>query len=88
LIEFYDDTDETNVKTLLTKMTTTMVSNGSIMGEGSSAATRDEMNDGLLDTIIVKDSSSLKILDKLLDIKEIKSLLLTKMKFIMVNQKL
>ena len=39
-------------------MTTTMVSNGSIIGEGSSAETRAEMNDGLLDTIIVKDSIS------------------------------
>ena len=69
-------------------MTTTMVSNGSIMREGSSAATKAEMNDRLLDKIIVKDSSSLKILDKLVDIKEMNSLLLTKMKFIMVNQKL
>ena len=46
-----------------------MVSNGSIIGEGSSAATRAEMNEGLLDTIIVNDSCSLKILDKLVDIK-------------------
>ena len=50
-------------------MTMAMVSNGSIMGGGFNAATRAEMNDGLLDTIIVKDSSSFKILDKLVDIK-------------------
>ncbi len=30
---------------------------------------KSEMNDGLLDTIIVKDSSSFKILDKLVNIK-------------------
>jgi diacylglycerol kinase (ATP) len=69
LIEFLGDTDNINVKKLLTKMTMAMVSNGSIMGGGFNAATRAEMNDGLLDTIIVKDSSSFKILDKLVDIK-------------------
>ncbi len=69
LIEFLNDTDNINVKTLLTKMTMAMVSNGSIMGGGFNAATRAEMNDGLLDTIIVKNSSSFKILDKLVDIK-------------------
>ena len=71
LIEFLNDTDNknTNVKTLLTKLTLAMVSNGSIMGGGFNAATKAEMNDGLLDTIIVKDSSSFKILDKLVNIK-------------------
>lgn len=69
LIEFLNDTDNTHIKTLLTKMTMAMVSNGSIMGGGFNAATKAEMNDGLLDTIIVKDSSSFKILDKLVDIK-------------------
>jgi diacylglycerol kinase (ATP) len=69
LIEFLGDTDNINVKKLLTKVTMTMVSNGNIMGGGFNAATRAEMNDGLLDTIIVKDSSSFKILDKLVDIK-------------------
>lgn len=69
LIEFSGDTDNINVKKLLTKMTMAMVSNGSIMGGGFNAATRAEMNDGLLDTIIVKDSSSFKILDKLVNIK-------------------
>ncbi len=69
LIEFLGDTNNINVKKLLTKMTMAMVSNGSIMGGGFNAATRAEMNDGLLDTIIVKDSSSFKILDKLVDIK-------------------
>jgi len=69
LIEFLNDTDNINVKKLLTKMTMAMVSNGSIMGGGFNAATKAEMDDGLLDTVIVKDSSSFKILDKLVDIK-------------------
>ena len=50
-------------------MTMAMVSNGSIMGGGFNAATRAEMNDGLLDTIIVKNSGGFKILEKLVDIK-------------------
>ncbi|MDN5867737.1 MAG: hypothetical protein L0H55_10115 [Candidatus Nitrosocosmicus sp.] len=69
LIEFVNDTDNTYVKTLLTSMTMAMVSNGSIMGGGFNAATKAEMNDGLLDTIIVKNSSGFKILDKLVVIK-------------------
>ncbi len=42
LIEFLNDTDNknTNVKTLLTKLTLAMVSNGSIMGGGFNAATK------------------------------------------------
>jgi diacylglycerol kinase (ATP) len=50
-------------------MTMAMVSNGSIMGGGFNAATKAEMDDGILDTVIVKDSGSFKILDKLVDIK-------------------
>jgi diacylglycerol kinase family enzyme len=69
LIEFSNDTYNRNVKKLLTKMTMAMVSNGSIMGGGFNAATKAEMNDGLLDTIIVKNSGGFKILDKLVDIK-------------------
>jgi diacylglycerol kinase (ATP) len=71
LIELLDDTTNANanVKRLLTKMTMAMVSNGSIMGGGFNAATKAEMDDGLLDTVIVKDSGGFKILDKLVDIK-------------------
>lgn len=69
LVEYFNDTGNTNIKTLLTKMTMAMVSNGSIMGGGFNAATRAEMNDGLLDTIIVKNSGGFKILEKLVDIK-------------------
>lgn len=69
LIEFFNDTDNANVKKLLTNMTMAMVSNGSIMGGGFNAATKAEMDDGLLDTIIVKNSGGLKILDKLADIR-------------------
>lgn len=71
LIEFLNDKGNGNapIKSLLTNMTMAMVSNGSVMGGGFNAATKAEMNDGLLDTIIVKNSGGFKILDKLVDIK-------------------
>ncbi len=70
LIEFLDDAgDNTKVKKLLTKMTMAMVSNGHIMGGGFNAATKAEMDDGLLDTVLVKNSGGFKILEKLVDIK-------------------
>ncbi len=70
LIEFLDDSgDNTNVKKLLTSVTMAMVSNGNIMGGGFNAATKAEMDDGLLDTVLVKNSGGFKILDKLVDIK-------------------
>ena len=45
-------------------MTMGIVANGSFIGGGFQAATKADMTDGLLDTIIVKNSSSFKILNK------------------------
>lgn len=69
VIEFLNDSNNINKKKLLTKMAMAMVANGGVMGGGFNAATNAKMNDGLLDTIIVKNSSGFKILEKLIDIK-------------------
>ncbi len=55
---------------LLTKMTMGMVSNGSFLGGGFQVATKADMTDGLLDTIVIKNSDSFKILYKLINIKK------------------
>ncbi len=55
---------------ILTKMTMGIVSNGSFLGGGLQAATKADMADGLLDTIIVKNSDNFKILKKLINIKK------------------
>ncbi|WP_458747112.1 diacylglycerol/lipid kinase family protein [Candidatus Nitrosocosmicus sp. T] len=55
---------------LLTKMTMGMVSNGSFLGGGFQVATKADMADGLLDTIVIKNSDSFKILNKLINIKK------------------
>jgi diacylglycerol kinase family enzyme len=57
------------VNSLTTKMTMGMVSNGSFLGGGFQVATRAEVADGLLDTIVIKNSDSFKILQKLVNIK-------------------
>jgi diacylglycerol kinase family enzyme len=57
------------VNSLTTKMTMGMVSNGSFLGGGFQVATRADVADGLLDTILIKDSDSFKILQKLVNIK-------------------
>lgn len=55
---------------LLTKMTMGIVANGSFLGGGFQAATRADVTDGLLDTIVIKNSDSFKILNKLIDVKK------------------
>lgn len=64
-------TDDSNIRNkLLTKMTMGIVANGSFLGGGFQAATRAEIADGLLDTIVIKNSDSFKILYKLINIKK------------------
>ncbi|VFJ15285.1 diacylglycerol/lipid kinase family protein [Candidatus Nitrosocosmicus franklandus] len=58
------------VNSLTTKMTMGMVSNGSFLGGGFQAATKAEVSDGLLDTIVIKNSDSFKILQRLVNIKK------------------
>ncbi|MDQ3083904.1 MAG: hypothetical protein M3Q77_03715 [Thermoproteota archaeon] len=55
---------------LLTKMTMGMVSNGSYLGGGFQVATKADVTDGLLDTVVIKNSDSFKILQKLINIKK------------------
>ena len=47
-----------------------MVSNGSFLVGGFQVATRADVTDGLLDTIVIKNSDSFKILQKLINIKK------------------
>ncbi len=72
ICEIIEGTLEGNGKSnrLLTKMTMGMVSNGSFLGGGFQVATRADMADGLLDTIVIKNSDSFKILNKLINIKK------------------
>ena len=53
----------------MTKMTMGTVSNGGYLAGGFQAATRADMSDGLLDSVIVKNSDSFKILQKLVNIR-------------------
>jgi diacylglycerol kinase (ATP) len=56
-------------KTFDTNMTLGIVANGKFLGGGFMAAPHASMSDGLLDLVIMKDSGSLKILDKLVNLK-------------------
>jgi diacylglycerol kinase family enzyme len=55
---------------ILTNMTMAVVSNGSFLGGGFQAAIKADMSDGLLDTVIIKNADSFKILNKLVNIKK------------------
>lgn len=54
---------------VLTKITMGVIANGKFLGGGFMAAPDASFSDGLLDVVILKDSSSLKMLDKLPNIK-------------------
>jgi diacylglycerol kinase family enzyme len=56
-------------KKIATNMTMAAVSNGKFLGGGFKAAPEAEMSDGLLDVVVLKDSGSLKVLDKLVNLK-------------------
>lgn len=62
-------TNKKIMNSLTTKMTMGTVSNGSYLAGGFQAATRADMSDGLLDSVVVKNSDSFKILQKLVNIK-------------------
>lgn len=63
-------TNKKIINSLTTKMTMGIVSNGSYLAGGFQAATRADMGDGLLDSVVVKNSDSFKILQKLVNIKK------------------
>ena len=57
-------------KRFSSKMTMTLISNGSFLGGGFMAAPKANMSDGLLDLVMLKDSGSLKMLDELVNMKD------------------
>jgi diacylglycerol kinase family enzyme len=63
-------TSQKIVNSLTTNMTMGIVSNGSFLGGGFQIATRADVSDGLLDTVVIKNSDSFKILQKLVNIKK------------------
>lgn len=54
---------------VVTKMTMGVIANGKFLGGGFMAAPEASISDGLLDVVILKDSGSLKMLDKLANMK-------------------
>jgi diacylglycerol kinase family enzyme len=56
-------------KKISSKMTMGVVANGRFLGGGFKAAPRAKFSDGLLDVIILKNSGSFKMLDKLIELK-------------------
>jgi diacylglycerol kinase (ATP) len=56
-------------KRISCNMTMAVVANGRFLGGGFKAAPRAKFSDGLLDIIILKDSGSFKMLDKLIELK-------------------
>jgi diacylglycerol kinase (ATP) len=56
-------------KRISTNVTMAVVANGRFLGGGFKAAPRAKFSDGLLDIIILKNSGSFKMLDKLIELK-------------------
>ncbi|HEX7180111.1 MAG TPA: hypothetical protein VF220_10330, partial [Nitrososphaeraceae archaeon] len=56
-------------KKISSKMTMGIVANGRYLGGGFKAAPRAKFSDGLLDIIILKNSGSFKMIDKLIELK-------------------
>jgi diacylglycerol kinase (ATP) len=54
---------------VITKMTMGVIANGKFLGGGFMVAPEASFTDGLLDVVILRDSGSLKMLDKLANIK-------------------
>lgn len=57
-------------ETILTKMTMGIVANGKFLGGGFKAAPEANVLDGLLDVVILKESSSLEMVENFLNIKD------------------
>jgi len=54
---------------ITSKITMAVVANGKFLGGGFNAAPRADMSDGILDVIIMKNSGSFKMLEKLVEMK-------------------
>jgi diacylglycerol kinase (ATP) len=58
-----------NEKTISPILTMGTIANGQFLGGGFNAAPKASMSDGLIDLVILKDSGSLKMLEKLVNLK-------------------
>ena len=58
-----------NEKTIAPSLTMGIIANGQFLGGGFNAAPKASMSDGLIDLVILKDSGSLKMLEKLVNLK-------------------
>jgi diacylglycerol kinase family enzyme len=58
-----------NDKTISPSLTMGIIANGRFLGGGFNAAPKASMSDGLMDLVILKDSGSLKMLEKLVNLK-------------------
>ena len=58
-----------NDKTISPSLTMGIIANGQYLGGGFNAAPKASMSDGLMDLIILKDSGSIKMLEKLVSLK-------------------
>lgn len=73
-------------------MTMGVVANGRFLGGGFMAAPEAEVNDGLMDFVVMKDSGSIKMLDELINIKsgsyaEEDNILYSKAKKVLITSK-
>ena len=57
---------------IVTKMTIGIVANGRFLGGGFEAAPKADMSDGFLDVLILKESGSLKMLNALASMKDVR----------------
>jgi diacylglycerol kinase (ATP) len=58
-----------NDKTISPSLTMGIIANGQFLGGGFNAAPKASMSDGLMDLVILKDSGSLKMFEKLVNLK-------------------
>lgn len=58
-----------NDKTISYNLTMGIIANGQFLGGGFNAAPKASMSDGLMDIVILKDSGSIKMLDKFVSLK-------------------
>jgi diacylglycerol kinase family enzyme len=67
LCEIFIDNGHENI---LTKMTMGVIANGKFLGGGFKAAPQANISDGLLDVVILKESSNLEMIENFLSIKD------------------
>jgi diacylglycerol kinase (ATP) len=68
LCEFLIDDDKR--KAIVTKMTMCVIANGKYLGGGFRAAPKASVSDGLLDVVILKESSNLEMIENFLKLRD------------------